>query len=70
MGLREPPLVDIVDKMEALAPLNMETGRIKESHTGILSHLRAKLRDWAIGQAGTDCYSWAALPSNDSKTRY
>ena len=48
----------------------METGRIKESHIGISSHLGAMLRDWAIGQAGTGCYSWAALPSNDSKTQY
>ena len=29
-----------------------------------------RLRDWAIGQAGGGCYSWAALSSNDSKTRY
>ena len=38
--------------------------------TGILSHLGAKLRDWAIRQAGAGCYSWAALSSNDLKTRY
>ena len=28
------------------------------------------MRDWAVGQAGGRCYSWAALSSNDSKTRY
>ena len=38
--------------------------------TGISSHFGAKLRDWAIGQAGAGCYFWAALSSNDSKTRY
>ena len=38
--------------------------------TGILSHLWAKLRDWAIRQAGAGCYSWAAFSSNDSRTRY
>ena len=35
--------------------------------TGISSHLVAKLRDWADGQAEAGCYSWAALPSNDYK---
>ena len=25
------------------------------------------MRDWAVGQAGGSCYSWAALSSNDSK---
>ena len=38
--------------------------------TGISSHLGAKLRDWAVRQAEAGCYSWAALSSNDSKTRY
>ena len=38
--------------------------------TGILSHLGAKLRDWAVRQAGAGSYSWAALSSDDSKTRY
>ena len=38
--------------------------------TGILSQIRTKLRDWAIGQAGAGCYSQAALSSNDSKTLY
>ena len=28
------------------------------------------MRDWAVGQAGAGCFSWAALSSNDSKTRY
>ena len=28
------------------------------------------MRDWAVGQAEGSCYSWAALFSNDSKTRY
>ena len=37
--------------------------------TGISSHLGPKLRDWAVRQAGAGCYSWAALSSNDSKTR-
>ena len=39
------------------------------TNTGILSHLGAKLRDWADRQAEAGCYSWAALSSNDSKTR-
>ena len=38
--------------------------------TGILSQIRTKLRDWAVGQTGGSCYSWAALSSNDSKTLY
>ena len=38
--------------------------------TGISSQIGTKLRDWAVGQAGADCYSRAALPSNDSKTLY
>ena len=25
-----------------------------------------KLRDWAVGQAGAGCYSWAAMASNNS----
>ena len=28
------------------------------------------MRDWAVGQAGAGCFSWAALFSNDSKTRH
>ena len=39
-------------------------------HTGISSHLGAKLRDWADRQAEAGCNSWAVLSSNDSKTRY
>ena len=39
-------------------------------YTGTLSHLKAKLRDWANRQAEAGCYSWAALSLNDSKTRY
>ena len=38
--------------------------------TGFSSQIGTKLRDWAVGQAGGSCYSWAALSSNDSKTRY
>ena len=38
--------------------------------TGISSHLGAKLRDWADRQAMAGCFSWAALSSIDSKTRY
>ena len=38
--------------------------------TGISCHIGTKLGDWAVGQAGAGCYSQAALPSNDSKTRY
>ena len=38
-------------------------------HTGFSSEIGTKLRDWAVGQAGGSCYSWAALSSNDSKTR-
>ena len=37
--------------------------------TGFSSEIGTKLRDWAVGQAGGSCYSWAALSSNDSKTR-
>ena len=39
-------------------------------HTGFLSEIGTKLRDWAVGQAGGSCYSRAALSSNDSKTLY
>ena len=39
-------------------------------NTGISSQIGTKLRDWVDGQAGAGCYSWAALSSNDSKTRY
>ena len=39
-------------------------------YIGISSHLGAKLGDWAVRQAEAGCYSWAALPSNDSKTLY
>ena len=28
------------------------------------------MRDWAVWQAGADCYSQAALSPNDSKTLY
>ena len=38
--------------------------------TGFSSEIGTKLRDWAVGQAGGSCYSWAALSSNDSKTLY
>ena len=34
--------------------------------TGILSQIGTKLRDWAVGQAGAGCYSWAAMASNNS----
>ena len=42
----------------------------RTSNTGFSSHLGAKLRDWADRQAQAGCYSWAALSSNHSKTRY
>ena len=29
--------------------------------TGFLSHLRVKLRDWAVRPVRAGCYSWAAL---------
>ena len=38
--------------------------------TGFSSEIGTKLCDWAVGQAWGSCYSWAALSSNDSKTRY
>ena len=38
--------------------------------TGFSSEIGTKLRDWAVGQAGAGCYSWAAVSSNDSNTRY
>ena len=37
--------------------------------SGILSHLGAKLRDWAERQVKAGYFSWAELSSNDSKTR-
>ena len=43
---------------------------VLECYTGFLSEIGTKLRDWADGQAGGSCYSWAALSSNDSKTLY
>ena len=43
---------------------------IQRHNTGISSHIRTKLRDWAIWQARAGCYSQAALSSNDSKTLY
>ena len=39
-------------------------------YTGFSSQIETKLRDWAVGQAGGSCDSWAALSSNDSKTLY
>ena len=42
----------------------------RKSFTGFSSHIGAKLRDWADRQARAGCYSWAALTSNHSKTRY
>ena len=42
-------------------------GREKKN-TGFLSQIGTKLRDWAVGQEGASCYSWAALSSNDLKT--
>ena len=36
--------------------------------TAVSSEGMAKLRDWAVWQARTGCYSQAALSSNDSKT--
>ena len=44
--------------------------QLKTPCTGILSHLGAKLRDWAVSQARAGCYSQAALSSNDLKTLY
>ena len=41
-----------------------------QMHTGISSHLGAKLHDWANTQAEAFCYPWAALSSKDSKTQY
>ena len=43
---------------------------LKAGTTGFSSHSGTKLRDWAIRQAVAGCYSWAAMSSNDSKTRY
>ena len=36
----------------------------------VSSQIRTKLRDWAVWQARSGCYSQAALSSNDSKTLY
>ena len=51
--------------------VNPSRGDIKmERSTGTSSEIRTKLRDWAVGQVGAGCYSWAALSSNDSETLY
>ena len=52
--------------------LRSSTSDLSETqcNTGFLSEIGTKLRDWAVGQGGGSCYSWAALSSNDSKTRY
>ena len=41
-----------------------------QMRTGFLSEIGTKLRDLAVGQAGSNSYSRAALSSNDSKTLY
>ena len=46
------------------------TGRFNFWITGFSSEIGTKLRESAVGQAGGNCYSRAALSSNDSKTRY
>ena len=43
---------------------------IRQMDTEFSSEIGTELRDWAVGQAGGSCYSWAALSSNDSKTLY
>ena len=48
----------------------LEATEYPKQITGFSSEIGNTLRDWAIGQAGGSCYSWAALSSNDSKTRY
>ena len=53
-----------------MAKVGMIENRESIRYTGILSHLGALLRDWAVRQAGADCYSSASLCSYDSKTRY
>ena len=42
---------------------------VKVSTTGFSSQIGTKLRDLAVGQAWGSCYYWAALSSNDPKTR-
>ena len=54
----------------ALGPSSLSEVTKSLAPTGFSSEIGTKLRDWAVGQAGGSCYSWAALPSNDSKTRY
>ena len=39
-------------------------------NTGILSHIEAMLRDWAVKLVGASCSSQVALSSIDYKTRY
>ena len=34
------------------------------------SQIGTKLREWAVGQAGASCYSWAALSSNDQRLNF
>ena len=74
-ALNSTPLpADELQRVRALADYwnfrRVASVKYPVQHTGISSHLGAKLRDWAARQAGAGCYSWAALSSNDSKTRY
>ena len=59
--------IEYAEKNENRLLKDISLNRTKS--TGILSHLGAKLRDWAVRQAGAGCYSSAAPSSNDSKTR-
>ena len=56
------------------SPINLLDWRMKitvaDRGTGILSQLRAKLRDRAVRPVRAGCYFWAALSLTDSKTRY
>ena len=39
-------------------------------YTGISTQIGTKFCDWAVWQAETGRYSWAAVSSNDSKAQY
>ena len=55
---------------ERIGAIVRNRGRMQRQttiNTGFSSEIGTKLRDWAVGQAGGSCYSWAALSSNDSK---
>ena len=64
-------MIGPLGKLGAVATLRQQCPQMTQRRcTGLLSEIGTKLRDWAVGQAGGSCYSWAALSSNNSKTLY